>query len=118
VPPRLVEDSNARGVELIIGGAVRRGLASIVHVSSLGVFFVPGGPPLSPERPIAPGTTAYARSKAQAEVHVCRLQEHGAPIRISYPAGIVGPDDPGMSAANNGVYTWVQDAGLITSSGL
>jgi dihydroflavonol-4-reductase len=87
-------------------------------VSSLGVFFVPGGPPLSPERPIAPGTTAYARSKAQAEVYVRRLQEHGAPIRISYPAGIVGPDDPGMSAANNGVYAWVRDAGLITSSGL
>ena len=115
---RLVEYSNARGVELIIGGAARRGLSSIVHVSSLGVFFVPGGPPLSPELPIAPGTTAYGRSKAQAEVYVRRLQEQGAPIRISYPAGIFGPDDPGMSAANNGVYSWVRDAGLITSSGL
>jgi nucleoside-diphosphate-sugar epimerase len=115
---RLVEDSNARGVELIIGGAARRGLASIVHVSSLGVFFAPGGPPLSPELPIAPGTTAYARSKAQAEVYVRRLQEQGAPIRISYPAAIVGPVDPGMSAANNGVYSWVRAAGLITSSGL
>ena len=40
---RLVEESNTRGVELIIGGAARRGLSSIVHVSSLGVFFVPGG---------------------------------------------------------------------------
>jgi dihydroflavonol-4-reductase len=115
---RLVEESNARGVELIIGGAVRRGLSSIVHVSSLGVFFVPGGPPLSPELPIAPGTTAYARSKARSEVYVRRLQEQGAPIRISYPAGIVGPDDPGMSAANNGVYSGVRYAGLITSSGL
>jgi dihydroflavonol-4-reductase len=115
---RLVEDSNTRGVELIIGGAARRGLSSIVHVSSLGVFFVPGGPPLCPELPIAPGTTAYARSKAQAEVYVRRLQEQGAPIRISYPAGIVGPDDPGMSAANNGIYSFVRDAALLTSSGL
>jgi dihydroflavonol-4-reductase len=115
---RLVEDSNARGVELIVGGAARRGLSSIVHVSSLGVFFVPGGPPMSPELPIASGTTAYGRSKAQAEVYVRRLQEQGAPIRISYPAGIVGPDDPGMSAANNGVYSSVRYAGLITSSGL
>jgi dihydroflavonol-4-reductase len=115
---RLVEDSNTRGVELIIGGAARRGLSSIVHVSSLGVFFVPGGPPLSPERPIARGTTAYARSKAQAEVYVRRLQEQGAPISISYPAGIFGPDDPGMSAANNGMYSSVRDVGLITSSGL
>ena len=115
---RLVEQSNRRGVELIIGGAARRGLSSIVHVSSLGVFFVPGGPPLSPELPIAPGTTAYARSKAQAEVYVRRLQEEGAPIRISYPAGIAGPDDPGMSAANNGIYSFVRDAALLTSSGL
>jgi nucleoside-diphosphate-sugar epimerase len=115
---RLVEDSNARGVELVIGGAAQRGLSSIVHVSSLGVFFVPGGPPLSPELPIAPGTTAYGRSKAQAEVYVRRLQEQGAPINISYPAGIVGPDDPGMSAATNGIYSFVRDAALLTSSGL
>ena len=115
---RLVEQSNRRGVELIIGGAARRGLSSIVHVSGLGIFFVPGGPPLSPELPIAPGTTAYARSKAHAEVFVRRLQGQGAPIRISYPAGIVGPDDPGMSAANNGIYSFVRDAALLTSSGL
>jgi len=115
---RRVEDSNIRGVELIIGGATRRGLASIVHVSSLGVFFVPGGPPLSPELPIAPGTTAYARSKARGEEYVRRLQEQGAPISISYPAAIVGPDDPGMSAANHGIYSSLRDAALLTSSGL
>jgi dihydroflavonol-4-reductase len=114
---RLVEDSNARGVELIVGGAARRGLSSIVHVSSLGVFFVPGGPPMSPELPVAPATTAYGRSKVQAEVYARRLQEQGAPIRISYPAGIVGPDDPGMSAAN-GFHLWLRYAGLVTSSGL
>ncbi len=114
---RLVEDTNARGVELVIGGAVRRGLPSIVHVSSLGVFFEPGGPPLSPELPIARGTTAYARSKAHAERYVRRLQEQGAAIRISYPAAIVGPDDPGLSAANNGVRAHVRDLGIVTSTG-
>ena len=114
---RLVEDTNARGVELVVGGAVKRGLPSIVYVSSLSVFFVPGGPPVSPELPIAPPTTAYARSKAQAEVYVRQLQAEGAPIRISYPAGIVGPDDPGMSDANHAVYTWFADLGVITSSG-
>jgi dihydroflavonol-4-reductase len=114
---RLVEESNARGVELIIGGAAHRGLSSIVHVSSLGVFFVPGGPPLSPELPIAAGTTAYARSKASAEVYVRRLQDEGAPIRISYPAGILGPEDPGVSAAISGVASWTKVV-PITSSGL
>jgi nucleoside-diphosphate-sugar epimerase len=114
---RLVEDTNARGVELVVGGAARRGLSSIVYVSSLGAFFTPGGPPLQPELPIAPGTTAYGRSKAQAEQYVRRLQEQGAPIRISYPAAIVGPDDPTMSAANDGVRAHVGELGLVTSSG-
>jgi dihydroflavonol-4-reductase len=114
---RLVEESNTRGVELIIGGAVRRELASIVHVSSLGVFFNPGGPPLTPELPIADGTTAYGRSKARAEEYVRSLQARGAPISICYPAAIVGPDDPGMSAANHGIYSSLRDAALITSGG-
>jgi dihydroflavonol-4-reductase len=114
---RLVEDTNARGVELVVGGAARRGIPRIVYVSSLSVFFVPSGPPVSPELPIAPATTAYARSKAQAEVYARRLQDQGAPIRLSYPAGIVGPDDPGMSDANHAVYTWFADLGVVTSSG-
>jgi nucleoside-diphosphate-sugar epimerase len=117
VAARLVEEKNTRGVELVVGGAVRRGLPSIIYVSSLGAFFTPGGPPLSPDLPVAPGTTAYARSKAQAERYVRRLQEQGAPIRISYPAGIVGPIDPTMSAANAGLRSMVRDIGLITSSG-
>jgi nucleoside-diphosphate-sugar epimerase len=114
---RLVEATNARGVELVVGGAAGRGLPSIVYVSSLSVFFVPGGPPVSPDLPIAPATTAYARSKAQAEVYVRELQAKGAPIRISYPAGILGPDDPGMSDANHAVYSWFKDTGVVTSSG-
>ena len=118
VAARRVEETNWRGVELVVGGAARRMLSSIVHVSSLGVFFVPGGPPLTPELPIAPGTTAYARSKARAEVYVRRLQEQGSPIRISYPAAILGPDDPGMSAVNDGLCAWFRKSGLITSSGV
>ena len=115
---RRVEETNARGVELVVGGAVRRGLPSIVYVSSLGVFFEPGGPPVSPDLPIAAGTTAYARSKAAAEVYVRRLQEDGAPIRISYPAGIMGPDDPGPSTLNQGLISLVRDLWIVTSSGL
>lgn len=115
---RVVEETNARGVELVVGGAAKRGLPSIVYVSSLGVFMVPGGPPLTPELPIARATTAYARSKAQAEHYVRRLQENGAPIGISYPAGILGPDDPGPSTVNTGLVSFMRDTFLITSTGL
>jgi dihydroflavonol-4-reductase len=115
---RVVEDSNARGVDLVVGGAARRGLPSIVYVSSLGVFFEPGGPPLAPELPITPGNTAYGRSKAQAERYVRRLQEDGAPIRISYPSAISGPDDPTMSTVNDGLRSMVRDIGVVTSGGV
>ncbi len=114
---REVRDTNARGVELVVGGAARRGLSSIVYVSSLSIFFVPGGPPITPELPIMPATTAYAKSKCEAEHYVRQLQAKGAAIRISYPAGIIGPDDPGMSDGNHTVYTWFRDVGVITSSG-
>jgi nucleoside-diphosphate-sugar epimerase len=67
--------------------------------------------------PIQPGTTAYARSKAAAEHTVRRLQADGAPIRISYPTGIVGPADPGLSDANEAVYIFFKQTGITTSSG-
>ena len=114
---RKVEETNARGVRLVVGGAARRGIPGIVYVSSLSIFFVPGGPPVTPELPVAPGTTAYARSKAAAEVYVRSLQDEGAPIRISYPAGIIGPDDPELSDANHAVYTFFRDLGVVTSNG-
>lgn len=115
---RRVEETNARGMEVVVGTAARRGLPSIVYVSSLGVFFVPGGPPLTPELPIAPGTTAYARSKSRAEVLARRLQDSGSPIRICYPCAILGPDDPTMSAAADGLGAWVAKMGLVTSGGM
>jgi nucleoside-diphosphate-sugar epimerase len=114
----LVESANARGVETIVGGAARRGIPSIVYVSSLMVFFQPGGPPMSPTSAISPGTTAYARSKSRSELYVRRLQEEGAAVRISYPAGIVGPQDPGPSALNAALASFMKQGWLITSSGL
>jgi dihydroflavonol-4-reductase len=114
---RRVEETNARGVRLVVGGAVRRGIPRVVYVSSLSIFFVPGGPPVTPELPIAPTTTAYARSKAEAEKYVRELQAQGAPVRVSYPAGIIGPDDPGLSDANHAVYTFFRDTGVVTSNG-
>lgn len=109
--------TNARGVELVVGGAVKRGLPSIVYVSSASVFFEPGRGPLHLDMPIAPGTTAYAQSKARAEIEIRRMQEDGAPIRTSYPTGIIGPDDPGLSDANQAVYIFFKQTGVNTSSG-
>ena len=114
---KTVLETNARGVDLVVGGGARRGLPSIVYVSSLSVFFEPGCGPLHPEMPIAPATTAYAQSKADAERAVRGHQEAGASIRVSYPTGIVGPDDPGLTDANHAIYSFFRDTGLTTSGG-
>ena len=112
-----VLETNARGVEFVVGGAHRRGVPSIVYVSSMSIFFTPTSGPLSIDAPVAAGSTAYARSKVAAEETVRRLQKEGAPIRVSYPTGILGPDDPGRSEANNALRIFFRQTGINTSNG-
>ncbi|MAE95389.1 MAG: hypothetical protein CL910_12070 [Deltaproteobacteria bacterium] len=114
---RQVLETNLEGVENVIGQAAEQGVGRIVHVSSLAIFFSPGCTPLHPEMPIPAGSTAYSESKARAERYVRHLQAEGAPIHVSYPVGIIGPDDPGISGANHALYTWFRDLTIKTSTG-
>jgi len=114
---REVLETNALGVENVVGGAVDAGLTSVVYVSSVGAMFVPDGPRLTQDAPVVSGENPYARSKSDAERTVRALQERGAPIRSTYPAAVVGPLDPGLSEANHALRTFVRDVVLITSSG-
>ena len=108
-----VLDTNARGVENVVGGAVDAGLRKVVYVSSVGAMFVPEGPPLSEDSPVQPATNPYARSKSEAEAFARRLQADGAPVAISYPTGVVGPLDPGLSESNHALRTFCRDVVLI-----
>ena len=53
-----VLDTNTAGVERVVAGAAKRGLPSIVYVSSMSIFFRPSAVPLTPESEIVPPTTA------------------------------------------------------------
>lgn len=110
-----IRDTNARGVENVIGGAVDAGLRSIVHVSSASALFVPHGPEITEGAAVQPGKNPYAKSKSDAELYVRRLQEDGAPVRISYPTAVVGPLDPGLSEANHALRTFAGTTVLLTS---
>jgi nucleoside-diphosphate-sugar epimerase len=101
-----VRDTNLRSVELVVGGAVDRGVGAIVYVSSLGALFAPGAP-LGEHSPIAVAHSPYARSKADGEAYVRRLQDAGAPIRTVYPPGIIGPDDPALSEGNHTIRAFL-----------
>lgn len=112
-----VLDTNQRAVELVVGGAHERGIGKIVYVSSLSALGRPGGAPITEDSPIGEATSAYATSKADSERYVRELQAAGAPILSSYPPGVVGPDDPGMSGANHAIYSFLADTMVITSTG-
>lgn len=95
--------TNMIGTELVIGGAVKKGIRSIVYVSSLAVLFDFKADTINEESPLATPTTAYAASKRQCDEYVRDLIDNGANIAISYPAAIIGPDDPAMSESNQGL---------------
>jgi nucleoside-diphosphate-sugar epimerase len=114
---REVREMNPRGVENVLGAALDLGLSRMVYVSSIGALFRPNQPLVSADIPIAPGEAAYARSKSDAELAARRLQEQGAPIRIVYPAAVLGPDDPTLSPANQALRTFVRYLAFSTSSG-
>jgi len=109
--------TNVRGVELVIGGAHTRGFRSIVYVSSASAIFTPGTGKITRDSPLARWQSDYALSKADAERYVRELQEAGAHIRTTYPPGVIGPHDPGMSDANYAVLTFIRQMLLRTSSG-
>src|SRR5262245_4411279 len=113
---REVQDTNLRAVELVVGGAAERGAGAIVYVSSLGALFAPGEP-LSEHSPIAAAQSPYARSKADGEAFVRRLQDAGAPVRTVYPPGIIGPDDPGLSEGNHTLQVFLNQLMVDTETG-
>jgi dihydroflavonol-4-reductase len=123
--------ANQRGTELVVGGAVRAGLAPVVYVSSTAALFRPASvalaraagrsgvapSPIGPDAPVARIATPYARSKVRPELFVRALQTQRAPIATTYPSAVIGPGDPGLSEAMRGLAMCVSEVTLITSTG-
>ncbi len=108
---------NRRGTELVIGGAVERGIARIVQVSSTTALFNPGLDVIDENSPLGTQSVGYGRSKIEADLYVRGLQQHGAGIYTTYPGSIMGPDDPGLSEAMAGLMTLLDVVYTVTSSG-
>ena len=76
--------ANPRGVELVIGHAVRLGLDPVVHVSSVAALLRPGmTEQLKADLPLGTLDSGYARSKAAAERCVRDLQDKGCLLYTS-----------------------------------
>ncbi len=112
-----VRRTNVRGTELVVGGAVERGIESIVYVSSITALFTPGFERLTEDSPLGRSSNGYGQSKVESEIYVRKLQEQGASIAITYPTSILGPDDPGFTEPNRGLAHFLNFMFYETSSG-
>jgi nucleoside-diphosphate-sugar epimerase len=86
--------TNARGTELVLDAARRAGADPVIHVSTVAALFPSGGRPLRSDSPVGSPRETYLATKAQAEVIARRHQAAGAPVVITYPPALLGPDDP------------------------
>src|SRR5215207_5405399 len=90
---RRMRETNAAGTETVLTAALAAGADPVVHVSSV-VALMPSATPLTPQAPVGRPREAYMASKADSERIARQLQEKGAPVVITYPSAVLGPDDP------------------------
>jgi dihydroflavonol-4-reductase len=112
-----VLSENRRGLEVVVGKAVVEGIERILYVSSVVALYRRGETATTIEGIGTAYGSAYTRSKVESELYVRGLQGTGAPIRTTYPAGVIGPDDPGLSEANRGVLAYCT-APVVTDTGI
>lgn len=102
-PGGSTHDQNVGGTQNVVGAALDAGCDPVVHVSSVAVFLPPTGPVVTAGSPLASPRNEYGRSKVAAERWVRARQDDGAPITVVYPGGVIGPDQPRLDAALEGI---------------
>ncbi len=109
--------TNVDGVKNVIGAACEAGISNIVYVSSITAIFNTDAKKMHVDAPVVKSKHAYGASKAQAEEYVRSLQALGKGIKTVYPGGIIGPDDPGVSATLMSLKYRMTQGFRITSGG-
>jgi dihydroflavonol-4-reductase len=112
-----VYQTNLSAAENVLGQAVAAGCKKIVHVSSVTAIYDPKAKKLDHKSPLGVAKNAYGRSKVECEKYARSLQEKGAPLHITYPASVIGPDDPGLTEPHQGLITNLFGLGLDMPSG-
>ncbi|MFA9566177.1 MAG: NAD-dependent epimerase/dehydratase family protein, partial [Acidimicrobiales bacterium] len=111
-------DANQRGAEVVLGAACRAGTEVVVHVSSAAVFSLTDGGPITEATPLTRAAGGYAASKVAVEQFVRGMQAAGAPVTLLYPVGIYGGIPTELDQTHEALAYWVNDATLVTSSGI
>lgn len=109
--------NNLAGVHSVVGGACELGLGNVIYVSSLSCLFNPNLKRITEDAPLAVSCNPYTESKTAAERWVRDLQHQGAPVQITYPAAVLGPQDPKLCESNGGLITFASKALPLTRTG-
>jgi nucleoside-diphosphate-sugar epimerase len=112
-----VQAVNGAGNQNVLGAAVEMGLDPVVYTSSVAALFPPQGPVIRADDPIGELESAYGRSKTDGERAIRAMQAEGAPLVSVYPAGVYGPDDPGLGAGAKGLRDRLRFGCVLTSGG-
>lgn len=111
-------DNNVGGMRAVIDSAVDAGISNILYVSSLSVLFHPGLEKIDEATPLAACKSPYSKSKRDCDEYVRDLQRQGVPVQVSYPSGVMGPDDPRLCESNHAIVAFVSQMLPRTTSGL
>ena len=116
-PEELIE-ANVAGVRNVIGTAIEEKVERVVHVSSIATLFRGDGTTLTESSEPQESKLPYGQSKVLAERYVREKQAEGHPVKIVYPAAIIGPDDPGFTEPLNALRTFIEDFIPLTTAGM
>ncbi|CAA0102331.1 UDP-glucose 4-epimerase [BD1-7 clade bacterium] len=114
----LVWETNVGGTKNVIGSSLDAGIKRIIFVSSVSAIFDVHADVLDENSPVSTAQNPYGRSKIACENYVRELQDQGAPIVITYPTGVVGPDDPALSEPHFGIKMFVGQFTFTSSTGM
>lgn len=114
---QLVHNTNVGGTRVVIGNAVEMGIPHIIHVSSVTALYDRKAKFLNEHSPPGTAKGAYGKSKVASEIYVRELQDRGAPIHITYPGSVIGPDDPALTEPHQGLKTFLGSTVPVLPSG-
>ncbi|MBF9015209.1 MULTISPECIES: NAD-dependent epimerase/dehydratase family protein [unclassified Oceanispirochaeta] len=108
---------NEEGTENIVSLVKKCGIKKVLFVSSCVTRFHPQQKQMTPESPLQEGFTPYACSKSRGEQMILSLRDEEIKVFVTYPSSVIGPDDPGLSEANNALIYMMNYAVPICSGG-
>ena len=100
-----VYHTNVEGTRRVIGEALEAGARQVIHVSSITALYDPAAERLDENSAPGPGIarSGYGRSKIACEHMLREFQAAGQPVHLTYPAAVIGPDDPALTEPHRGI---------------